>query len=221
MSAAPAKDAATEEATPAGGGKKKLIIIIAAVAVLLLVGGGGAFYMMQKKAAEHAAAMADEEAGDEPAADSHAKAEKPERPEHPPTFVPLDPFVVNLADKDSDRFAQVGLNLQVEDAKVGDEIKNYMPAIRNAILLILAHKTSEDLLSPDGKELLAKELKWAATGAMGYEVPDPEDEATTSEDSAGDEEADAPKKKKKKKKKKPAEPYSPIVQVHYATMVVQ
>lgn len=217
MSAAPATDDAA--AAPAGGGKKKLIIIIvAAVVVVLLLGGGAAFYFMQQKAAAQAAALADEEGGgeDEHASSSHGKAEKPERPEHAPTFVPLDPFVVNLADKETDRFAQVGLSLQVEEAKVADEIKSYMPAIRNSILLILAHKTSSDLLSPEGKELLAKEIKWGATRAMGYEVPDPEDEADAASE---DEEEVKPKKKRKKKKK--VEPYSPIVQVHYATLVVQ
>lgn len=223
MSAAPATDnAAADGAAPAGGGKKKLIIIIAAVVVvLLLLGGGAAFYFMQQKAAAQAAALAEEDGGDtadEHAPDAHAKAEKPERPEHAPTFVPLDPFVVNLADKEVDRFAQVGLSLQVEEAPVADEIKNYMPAIRNAILLILSHKTSADLLSPEGKETLAKEIRWGATRAMGYEVPteDAHEEDTASQD--GEEDV---KPKKKRKKKKIAEPYSPIVQVHYATLVVQ
>jgi flagellar protein FliL len=222
MSAAPATDnAAADGAAPAGGGKKKLIIIIAAVVVVLLLGGGAAFYFMQQKAAAHAAALAEEDGGegeDTHAQKSHAKAEKPERPEHPPTFVPLDPFVVNLADKDVDRFAQVGLNLQVEEAPVADEIKNYMPAIRNEILLILSHKTSADLLSPDGKEALAKEIRWGATRAMGYDVPE---EDLHDEDTASADEEEDVKPKKKRKKKKAAEPYSPIVQVHYATLVVQ
>ncbi len=223
MSAAPApENASADGAAPAKGGKKKLIIIIAVVVVLLLAGGGGVFFMMHQKAAAEAAAMA--EGDDAEAPDTHAKADhgktaKPERPEHPPSFVPLDAFVVNLADKESDRFAQVGLNLQVEDAAVAEELKNYMPAIRNAILLILSHKTSTDLLSPEGKEALAKEIKWGATRAMGYEVPE-EDIADESAASADDEEVDKPKKKSKKKKKK-TEPYSPIVQVNYATLVVQ
>jgi flagellar protein FliL len=225
MSAASATETAPADgAAPAKGSKKKLIIIIAAVVVvLLLVAGGGVFYMMQQKAAAQAAALAeegDETAADEHKADAHSKAKKPERPEHPPIFVPLDPFVVNLADKESDRFAQVGLNFQVDEAPVADEIKSYMPAIRNAILLILAHKTSADLLSPEGKNQLASEIKWGATRAMGYEVPAPDQEqADTSASDEAEEEVEPPKKKRKKKKK--ADPYSPIVQVNYATLVVQ
>lgn len=214
-------EAATDATAPAKGGKKKLIIIIAVVLlVVLLGGGGGVFYIMQKQAAAQAAALnGDEEEQDQDhgSSSSHGSAEKPARPEHPPTFVPLDPFVANLSDKDADRFAQVGLSFQVQDSAAEAEIKSYMPAIRNAVLLILAHKTSQELLSTEGKEKLATELKWAATAAMGYEVPDPED--AVSEDDASADEADAPKKKKKRKKV--VEPYSPIDKVNYASFVVQ
>jgi hypothetical protein len=52
-------------------------------------------------------------------------------------FVPLDPFTVNLADRDAERYAQIGVTLEIEDAKVGDQIKAYMPAIRNNILMAM------------------------------------------------------------------------------------
>lgn len=211
-------EAATDATVPANGGKKKLIIIIAVVVLVLLLGGGGAvFYIMQKQAAAQEAAL-NGDGEEEHASDSHGSAEKPARPEHPPSFVPLDPFVANLADKDADRFAQIGLSLQVADHAAEEEIKSYMPAIRNAVLLILAHKTSAELLSSEGKEKLATELKWAATAAMDYEVPDPED--MVSDDEASDDHADTPKKKKKKRKKY-VEPYSPIEKVNYASFVVQ
>jgi flagellar FliL protein len=128
--------------------------------------------------------------------------------------MPLDPFTVNLTDRDVDRFAQIGINLQVEDAHAAEEMKGYMPAIRNSILLILSHKSSEQLLSLEGKEKLAEEIRRDAARAMGYEIEDPDDE----EDSAHAE-GDAPKKKKKKKKK--VESYNPIVHVHYATFIIQ
>lgn len=212
MSAAPA---ATAEGEAPKKGSKKLIIIIAAVALLLVVGGGGAFFMMKKKAADaEAAAAADDEDGAKPA----QEAKKPEhgKGEHgsPPAFVPLDPFVVNLADRDSERFAQVGITLQVDDPHMAEEMKAYMPAIRNAVLLILSHKSSDELLSAEGKQKLAQEIRREAARAMGYEVEDPEEDNPDAED------ADAPKKKKKKKKKH-VEPYNPIVQVHYSNFIIQ
>jgi flagellar FliL protein len=219
MSAAPAPAAAPAAGDAPKGGKKKLIIIGAAVAVLLAGGGGGAFYMMKKKAAEEAAAAAEADGGEE--VDAHAKPGKKAAPAHdkkkddhagPPAFVPLDPFTVNLTDRDVDRFAQIGINLQVDDPKVAEEMKGYMPAIRNAILLILSHKSSEQLLSLEGKEKLAEEIKRDAARAMGYEIEDPEEEAPEPEGDAG---------KKKKKKKKKVESYNPIVHVHYATFIIQ
>lgn len=212
MSAAPA---ATAEGEAPKKGSKKLIIIIAAVALLLVVGGGGAFFMMKKKAADaEAAAAADDEDGAKPA----QEAKKPEhgKGEHgsPPAFVPLDPFVVNLADRDSERFAQVGITLQVDDPHMAEEMKAYMPAIRNAVLLILSHKSSDELLSAEGKQKLAQEIRREAARAMGYEVEEPEEDNPDAEDT------DAPKKKKKKKKKH-VEPYNPIVQVHYSNFIIQ
>ncbi len=213
MSAAPAAAPAEGEAPKKG--PKKLIIIIAAVVLLLVVGGGGAVFVMKKKAAEAEAAAAaeDEDGGGYAKQAKDAKKPAHGKGEHgaPPAFVPLEPFVVNLADRESDRFAQVGITLQVDDPKMADEMKVYMPAIRNAVLLILAHKTSEELLTPEGKTTLAQEIRRDAARAMGYEIEDP-----VVEEEAVDE---APKKKKKKKKK--AESYNPIVQVHYANFIIQ
>lgn len=211
MSAAAAADAA--DLAPKKG-KKKLIILIAAVVALLgVMGGGAVVYLKQKAAAEAAAAEAedDEEAGDEAVAgkknaakDSHKRDEKAA----PPVFVPLEPFVVNLADREADRFGQVGITLEVADAKVGDEIKAYMPAIRNNILLLLAHKTAGELMEPEGKELLAREVRREALRPMGYELPDEDEDEGSS-------------RKKKKKKAKPVEDDLPIKSVQFSSFIIQ
>ncbi len=210
MSAAPAAAPAEGEAAPKG--KKKLIIIIVAALLVLVLGGGAAAFFVMKS---HAQADAAEEGDDTDHAESAKKAKKPEakKEEHhgPPTFVPLEPFVVNLADKDVERYAQVGISLQVDDPKIGEEMKGYMPAIRNAVLMILAHKSADDILTPEGKQKLAEEIRREAARAMGYEVEDP--------DADEPEEDDSPKKKKKKKKK--VEPYNPIVHVHYSNFIIQ
>ena len=109
---------------------------------------------------------------------------------------------------DVERFAQIGITLQIDDAKVAEEIKLYMPAIRNAVLLILSHKTSADLLTTEGKVKLADEIGREAARAMGYEVEDPDEE----------EPEDTSKKKRKRKK---VESYNPITQVHYANFIIQ
>lgn len=188
--------AAGNDAAVKGGGKKKLIIIVAIVLVVVLVGVGALLMMKKKSHAEDEEGAVEER----PAAAAHVK------PGTPPTFVPLDPFTVNLADKEVDRFAQIGITLEVADPKFADQLKAYMPAIRNNVLIVLSHKTSAELLSVEGKETLAKEIRREAVRPMGIELDDEdEDEGASS--------------KKKKKKKRPVE--SPVTQVLFSTFIVQ
>jgi flagellar FliL protein len=193
---------------PAKKGSKKMLII-ALAAVLLLGGGGAAFFIMKKKAA-----AAEAEDGEEVSADAghgkaaaHAPAPKPAAKHdagHPPTYVALDPFVVNLADRESERYAQIGMTLEVDDPKFAEEMKGYMPAIRNAILMILAHKSSTELLSREGKEKLAEEVMRESVRPMGIEIDPPDAEADTG-----------------KKKRKRAPVYNPVTQVHFSSFIIQ
>jgi flagellar FliL protein len=219
---------ATEGApAPVKKGKKKLIIIIAAALVLLLVAGGGAAIYLKKKAAH------DEQATDDAAPAAEHKPAKPDL-KHPPTFLPLDPFVVNLADKDADRYAQIGITLEVEDAHFAEELKAFMPAIRNGILMILAHKSSQDLLDRAGKEELAGEILRETSRTMGIDVEEPEAPAAkpaADKDGAGEKAADAdkgaadedskPKAKKASARKKSAEEPNPIKHVHFSNFIIQ
>jgi flagellar protein FliL len=174
-------------------GKKKLIIIAVAVLVLLLAAGAGAAIYLKKKAAHAAEA-----------------------------FLPLDPFVVNLADKEADRYAQVGITLEVEDAKFAEQMKAFMPAIRNSILMILAHKSSRELLERSGKEQLAGEILREAARTMGIDVEEPHTESKKVSDveKAEPDDEGKPKAKAKKAPKKPVEP-NPIKRVHFANFIVQ
>jgi len=209
MSAAAAAPVA-EAAAPAApkSGKKKLIIIIAAVAVVLAgAGAGGLLYMKKRNADAAAAAAAAADEGTEAAAGDHpAKKETHSKDHKPPVFVPMDPFVVNLADHEADRYAQIGVTLEVPDAHVSDEIKTYLPAIRNNVLMLLAHKTSADLAGREGKELLAREIRAESLRAMGYEVED---------------EAAAAKKKAKAKPDDKEEHELPIRTVQFSSFIIQ
>ena len=203
--------AAPADATPPAKGKKKLIIIIAA-AVLLLGGGGTAAMLLLKKK------PVDEEGGDEAAQVEQAepkaqKAAAKHDPKHPPVFAPLEPFTVNLADRETERYAQVALTLELDDAKTADVIKAFMPAIRNNILMVLAHKTSTQILAAEGKTQLAGEIQRATARAIGVEVEEPE--ADDGEEDT--KKAAAPKKKKKKK----ADVALPVVAVHFSNFIVQ
>lgn len=166
--AKPVEDDGLAPAPPPPKGKRKMIILVASALLVVTVAGGGAAALIVKKRAADAAAAAldedhDEEAGPAPAArrDVHAG---------PPAFLPLDPFVVNLADADSSRYAQIGITLELRDAKSAEELKAYMPAIRNGVLMVLAHKMSSELLTRPGKERLAAEVMREAVRPLGIEL---------------------------------------------------
>lgn len=190
--------AAAAVPAPKSGSKKKLIIILAAVLALVVMGAGAALFMMKRAAA---AAAADEDG------DSHAEAAAPEGKKVPPVFVPLDAFTVNLADQDSERYAQVGVTLQIEDAQAAEEIKLYMPAIRNGVLMVLSHKTSKDLADRAGKEQLADEIMREAVRPLGIELDD--------DAPAKDEDASRPRKKKKRTV------HNPVKGVFFSSFIVQ
>lgn len=193
-----AKPAAPATATPEGGAKKskKMLFIIIAAVVLAGGGGGGYVWWSKKKAAEQAAA---EEADDEPQA-------KVAAPGTPPMFLPLEPFTANLADRDAERFAQIGISLEVPDQKAADQIKQFMPIVRNNVLLAISDKTADQLKARDGKTKLADEVQREIAVALGIEPLEPEEDAASAI-------------KKKKKKRKP--PPQPVRAVHFSTFIIQ
>jgi len=203
--------AVTAEAPVAPKGKKKLLILIA-VAVLLLGGGGGAVFMWLKQKPTH-------EEGDETAqVDEAAPKAAPKRdPKVVPVFTPLDPFTVNLADREVERYAQVAVTLELDESKTEALVKSYMPAIRNNILMVLAHKTAAQMLDPEGKRQLAGEIQRASSRALGIEVDEPEAD-TEADPAAADDEGTKPKKKRKKKSAAVA---LPVVAVHFSNFIVQ
>ena len=201
MSAAAAADA------PPAKGKKKLIIIVVAIALLVLAGaGGGAVLLMKKKAAAEVEA---EEGGTDAAPTKAAKFD----PKAVPVFVPLEPFTVNLADRDAERYAQVGITLEVDSLQTGDQLKVFMPAVRHNILMALAERTAADLMGREGKLKLAERVKTETARALGFEVPQEKSEVTAM---ATTDDKPAPKKKKE------AAPTAlPVKAVHFSNFIIQ
>lgn len=189
---------ATAPAAPAAKPKKsrKLLFIIVGVVLLALIGAGAALFIMKKNAAED-----DESADEEPVAAHQAKD-----PKHAPTFVPLENMVVNLADPGGTRFIQLGLTLQLQDAKTEADVKTYMPSIRSAILLLISQRTADEMLQVQGKAKLANDIIAAISKEMGYVVAGHD---------AGEVEGAA------KKKKKPAAPPNPVQAVLFSSLIVQ
>lgn len=187
-----------EVAKPPAKSKKMLIIIVAAVLLLVLAGGGAFLYISKQRAA---AAAADEEGGDhattEQAADSHGAAKTP------PVYLPMDNMVLNLADPGGERVAQVGITLEVRDAAAADSVKAYMPTIRSGVLMLLSQRTSEELLSAEGKQKLIEDILRETSVPFG----------------GGEEEEPAATDKKKTKKKVVKQ--FPVIGVLFSSLIVQ
>ena len=182
-------DAAKPNADGAGKGapKSKKMIVIVGVLVLVMALAGGAWFVLSKKAA------ADEDSEET----AHVALKGP------PTFLPLDNMVVNLADPGGEKVAQIGITLELIDIKVTEKVKVYLPAIRSGILLLISQRTAEELLLIEGKEKLAADILEESLRPFG----------------AGNTAGGTDKKAAPKAKKKAEE--GPVRAVHFSSFIVQ
>lgn len=146
--------AATNSAAVTAQGKSKKLIIVGAVVALLVVAIAGA-----------ALFVGNQSQGDPYGEDSPAKAAN-----LVPTFLPLENMVVNLADAGGDRFAQIGITLELQDDATANTVKQYMPSIRNGILMLVSQRTADELLLREGKEQLAADILREVTRPLGVDA---------------------------------------------------
>ncbi|MHC1791097.1 flagellar basal body-associated FliL family protein [Solidesulfovibrio sp.] len=175
---------------PTEGKKKKsgLIKYIILVVLLLALGGGGYFAYLTFFAKPPAAApAADGTAPAEGAAPAEAKQEaKPEekkaegghgeaksdakgghggKDKAPSNNVALPPFVVNLADQNARRYLKVVLEVEMTGSP--ELLEANQAKIRDALLMLLSSKTSQDISTLEGKILLRKEIVDRLNQAIG------------------------------------------------------
>jgi flagellar FliL protein len=142
-------ESAKETAEPPKKPKPKLIWILAGLFILLLLGGGGFWGFRYYKGSKPAAAG------------QGAQQEKAKKSEMKATLH-LEPFLVNLADKDTVRFVKVTFQLGLADATLGEELSKepvVLAATRDTIISLLSSKTAEEILTPAGKEKLREEVR--------------------------------------------------------------
>ncbi|MBL8446177.1 MAG: flagellar basal body-associated FliL family protein [Zoogloeaceae bacterium] len=189
MAKAPAKPEAEGAPAPKGGSKKLLMILIILVVLLLAAAGGVVMLLLSKN----------KHSGDEAAADHHEEA-KPKvvvDKSHPPVFVPLEPFTVNLATENGDHFLQTSMVLRVADAKIGEDLKAFMPEIRHRMNLILSSRKPSEISAIQGREELADELMEETNDVLGYPPP------------------------ARNRKGRAQEPSGPVLAVLFSTFIIQ
>ncbi len=189
----------TPAAAPAKS--KKMLVIIIGVVLLLVVAGGGAAWFLTRS-------HGDEEEG--------GAAPRKEAPKVAPTFLPMENMVVNLADPGGDRFAQIGITLELADAKTSDQVKQYLPTIRSGILMLISQRTSSELLQREGKEKLASDILREVSRPLGYSVPSEKARAraAAAAENGDDEEEDRPARKR-------AAERNPVHRVLFSSFIIQ
>ncbi len=165
-----AKDANPVADEPPKKSKKLLIIIGIAVLLIGLAGAAAAFFLLSGN---------EDQEGEEEAVEEVKKPKKKKGDAAaPPVFVNLDAFTVNLAPEEGqgDQYMQVVIALELEDMAADGPLKNQMPRIRNNLTMILSSKKASELLTKEGKEKLAGEIKTEINLIMnpGHKGPPPE-----------------------------------------------
>lgn len=162
-----AKEEAAAEVEPPKKKGKMLIIILAVVGVLVIGGGVAAYMLLSKPAVEKDAKHGDEaaaegeDAGDGEGGDEEGHGDE----EHPPVYIKLEAFTVNLADQES--YLQTEIQLLVADAKVGEKMNARLPEVRDALIRLLSSKTGEELSQQEGKDKLATEIQKQVNEVLG------------------------------------------------------
>ncbi|MGD9577362.1 MAG: flagellar basal body-associated protein FliL [Syntrophorhabdus sp.] len=125
------------------GGKLKLIMII--VLVVLVGGGTGAYFVFgnQIKARFFG--------------DSKEPVQEKKKKDAIGPILSLEPFIFNINGA-SGKFAKISLGVEVKDAKVMEEAKKMVPAIRDKVLFVLGTKGPEVLMDINQRNSLKQEL---------------------------------------------------------------
>ncbi len=140
------KDTSAEAGAEQKSSKKMLIIIIAAV-VILLGGGAAAFFLLK---------------GEDPASTTASQPAAAITPMAKGTIGPMveiEPFIINILDKDGTRYLKAAITLETNNDPAVEEITQRMPQMRDSILLLVGNKTFGELADLQGKLQLRSELR--------------------------------------------------------------
>ena len=128
---------------------KKILMFVTIVLVLAGGGSAGAWWWFHR-----AEAVAP--------ADGHAAAKaEPQADPKDSGVLAMEPFLVNLADQDAPRFLRATLGLVVADKEHAEHLAEDDVAkarVRSAILELLTTQKSTDLVTPEGKAALKRQV---------------------------------------------------------------
>lgn len=148
------------ETSPKGGkkkGKAKLLII---AALVLAVGGGATWYFKVHRAAAKESGEKTDHVGKKEEPSGHGEHGEKEGEGAPKTlYFKLEPFILNLADIDSNRYLKVSVSLELDKPSSMEEAERKVPQIRDSMILLMSSLTYGDIHSVAGKITLQSEIQ--------------------------------------------------------------
>ena len=136
-----------EEEAKGGGMMKKLLLAVAALALV----GVGAFVGLMFMGGDTETPL------DEDGNPIEAEAEEPKSKGDGPTFYTnlAPPLVVNFKDRLGDpHVMQVTLEVMARDQATINQVREHIPIIRNALILLYSSYIYEDVSTREGKEMM-------------------------------------------------------------------
>ena len=137
-----AQEGEDEAAPPKKKGKLPIIIL----ALVVLGGGGGAAWWFLK--------------AKQPSDPKASAAQKAANAAKPPIYAQLDKeLTTGLTRSDAeDHYLQVEIKIKIANEQVAEKISQRSPEIRDALLLLMTSKTSDDLKTVEDKQRLSAEM---------------------------------------------------------------
>ncbi|MGE0761696.1 MAG: flagellar basal body-associated protein FliL [Bdellovibrionales bacterium] len=140
---------------PSGGGGQKptLFIILTIVNMAVVLGIGAMLYLGQKKKAA------------EPGIDQVIKGESATQEEEGKNtefigkLIPMETFLVNLAQSRGRKLAKLNMEFEVTSDEVQQEIEKLKPRIRDMVIMIISDKSLAQVSSKEGKDALREEIR--------------------------------------------------------------
>jgi len=74
-------------------------------------------------------------------------------------FVLMEPIIVNLASEKGKRFLKISIQLEPGSPATAQEITNRLPQVKDTLITVLSSKTSEELLTVEGKFALKEQIR--------------------------------------------------------------
>jgi flagellar FliL protein len=163
----PNAEKAPAEAKPKGGGIMGKLMLVASVALTSAVSAGAVSWFVASRALANlqpaeAATPKTAPGAEEPAETGKHDVADVAREIENWAALPLEPFVVNLADTDSARYLRIKISLMIDDKSELphlEENKALQLKLRDVILQMLTQKTSRDLINEEGKNKLREDIR--------------------------------------------------------------